>query len=379
MSWKNVLPNSTRRQAQCFAAKYLVRGYRQAEARRNEALARFAQINWLSSPRPRILYALTPTPELSNIGDQAQAIAIHAWLRKHYPGHSVVELDKDVVIACIDKIKTETKPEDLIFLHSGGNLGDRGLWSETARRLMIGEFQANRIVSLPQTIHFSDTRSGRWHRNRSQEIYSKHKQLTIIGRDGESGRLASMLFPEAQTLTLPDFVLSLDTDDFDLQIDPQHAGKTLACLRVDDESIFSPSEREDISAATGTPTTLYDTTISSPIKPEDRISVLREALTLFKSHSAVVTDRYHGLIFAVLCEKPTVVLPTVDHKLTSAIDWFKDIANVEFCRNVAEVPAALERVKGVETTDYPNFNALYFDNLSAMLADPFRKADYMFV
>jgi pyruvyl transferase EpsI len=94
---------------------------------------------------------------------------------------------------------------------------------------------------------------------------------------------------------------------------------------------------------------------------------LTETLSLFSGHQAVVTDRFHGLIFAILCRKPAVVLPTVDHKLTSAMAWFKDIANVQLCENVAEVPSRLERVLSTPVNAYPDFNDLYFDQLPRLL------------
>jgi pyruvyl transferase EpsI len=81
----------------------------------------------------------------------------------------------------------------------------------------------------------------------------------------------------------------------------------------------------------------------------------------------VVTDRFHGLIFAIICRKPAVVLPTVDHKLTSAIAWFKDIANVQLCADLAEVPELLKRVMTTPMTEYPDFNRLYFDQLPDLL------------
>ncbi len=206
------------------------------------ALARYSQIQW---PRgAKIIYALTPTAELSNVGDQAQVVAIHAWLKKHYPDRAVVEIDKDVALAATTYIAEHVHPEDLIFLHSGGNLGDRGLWSETGRRQLIEHFPNNRIVSLPQTIHFSDTVDGRLQRKVSQKIYNAHGRLTVLGRDPESGALAAELFPNAQIGTYPDFVLSLNAKDFNLSVDPAAAGRALACLRVDDKfDLLSPGTR----------------------------------------------------------------------------------------------------------------------------------------
>ena len=122
-----------------------------------------------------------------------------------------------------------------MFLHSGGNLGDRGIWSETARRTIIEALPDNRIVSLPQTIFFSDTPFGRYQKQVSQAVYARHGHLTVIGRDGVSGSLAKALFPRSQVTTMPDFVLSLRKEDFNPAPRPENAGKIMICLRLDSE------------------------------------------------------------------------------------------------------------------------------------------------
>ncbi len=334
-----------------------------------EARARWPRIEWPSDATPRAIYALTPTASLRNVGDQAQVVAIERWLARHYPDHPVIELDKNLVLGCIDELKRRVTPHDMIFLHSGGNLGDRGRWSEAARRAMIEAFPDNRIVSLPQTIFFSDTPLGRHEREISREVYGRHRHLTVIGRDDISGRLAAELFPQAQIATLPDFVLSLRAEDLALKPAAGHAGRIMLCLRLDDESAFDQGRRQVLAESLGRPVTMYDTTLDHDIPAADRVRILTETLSLFSGHQAVVTDRFHGLIFAVLCRKPAVVLPTVDHKLTSAIAWFKDIPNVQLCQEPSDVPAVLDRVLATPVARYPDFNALYFDRLPTVISE----------
>lgn len=334
-----------------------------------EARARWPQVAWPGDATPRVVYALTPTANLRNVGDQAQVVAIERWLARHYPDHPIVELDKNLVLACTDELKRRITPRDLIFLHSGGNLGDRGRWSEAARRVMIESFPHNRIVSLPQTIFFSDTPLGRHERAISHDVYARHPKLTVMGRDRISGEIAAELFPNAQIATMPDFVLSLRAQDFALTPDPAHAARIMLCLRQDDESAFDQTRRLAIMDSLGRPATLYDTTLDHDIPATDRVRILTETLSLFSGHQAVVTDRFHGLIFAILCRKPAVVLPTVDHKLTSAIAWFKDIPNIQLSQELSGVPAALERVLATPVAAYPDFNALYFDRLPRIISE----------
>lgn len=351
------------------AAQQASTPYKQDEKARASARLNYARVTWPDASRPRAIYALTPTARLRNVGDQAQAVAIERWLARHYPDHGIVELDKDMVIACIDDIKARVTAGDLIFLHSGGNLGDRGRWSETARRTMIEAFPDNRIISLPQTIYFSDTPQGRREKDITRRIYGRHRRLTVIGRDEVSGQLAAELFPEAQVSILPDFVLSLRAEDFGLTPQADSSDRIMACLRLDDESALGPSQRAALAGRLGHAVTLFDTTLSHDIPLSERGEVLRQTLALFNRHQAVVTDRYHGLIFSVICRKPTVVLPTVDHKLTSAVKWFHDIPNVRFCDDLDRLPDSLAAVRAIEVDRYPDFNELYFDRLPRFIAD----------
>lgn len=308
----------------------------------------------------KIIYALTPPPYLKNVGDHAQVIAIRAWLEKHFPELPVIEMDKDQGSYFLPALRWLVQPDDLFFLHSGGNLGDRGKWSETKRREMISTFPANQIVSLPQTIYFSDTPTGKTEQENTRRIYATHPNLTVIGRDPRSGELADKLFPKAKTFCMPDFVLSLPPRSSDKKNNPP---KILLCLRLDDESALTPEQRKQIGDSLPYECIYYDTTISESIKVSEREAVLQNTLNLFLNADVVVTDRYHGLIFTVLSQKPCVVLRTVDHKLTSAIHWFKDMPHIAFAQNLDEVPSLVERCLAVEDRKTPDWSAEYFDKI----------------
>lgn len=308
----------------------------------------------------KIIYALTPPPYLKNIGDHAQVVAIRVWLQKHFPELPVIELDKNESQKFIPALKQLVQPNDLFFLHSGGNLGDRGIWSESIRRLLISSFPQNQIVSLPQTIYFSDTPTGRTEQENTRQIYATHQNLTVIGRDPQSGELAKELFPKAQTFCMPDFVLSLPPRQSDRKNNPP---KVLLCLRLDDESALNAEQRKEIAKKLPYDCTYFDTTIASPIKVNERKEVVERTLDLFQAADVVVTDRYHGLIFTILCRKPCVVLPTVDHKLTSAMHWFKEIPFIKFVPNIDAIPSVVDECLSVESREVIDWNSQYFDKI----------------
>lgn len=322
--------------------------------------------------RQKILYALTPPPSLSNVGDHAQVVAIRAWLARHHSGLPVLEVDKRESLDAGPVLSRLVGPEDLIYLHSGGNLGDRGLWSETARRSLIARFPDNAIVSLPQTIYFSDTDDGRRQRAITERVYGAHPRLTVIGRDPESHAIANAMFPSARTLAMPDFVLSLPPRE--PRPRPAGSARVLLCLRRDAESVLGRDDVESLRRALAPDlTTSFDTTLAEPIPRSRRHAIVEETLDLFSAHDAVITDRYHGLIFAVLCRRPCVALPTVDHKLTSAMHWFEGVPFVRMVERPADAPSAMRDLMAQPSdTDrgVPDWNAEYFDRIPDSIGAP---------
>jgi pyruvyl transferase EpsI len=314
--------------------------------------------------RRKIIYALTPPPRLSNIGDHAQVIAIRKWIDKHFPDYPVIELDKNQVSYYLPALKRLIRKDDIFFLHSGGNLGDRGMWSETARRLIISTFINNKIISLPQTIYFSNTEKGIREKENSRRIYSAHPDLTIIGRDPKSGELANELFPNAKTFCMPDFVLSLNGICSEKENVPP---KAILCLRHDDESILNDTQRKQLEEILPYSCKYFDTTLEKRINIYERKDLFQKTLQLFGTHDIVITDRYHGLIFAVLCRKACVVLRTVDHKLISAMDWFNELPFVKFAKDLKEVPLLAEKCLKVQDRHEPNWNEQYFDKLPELI------------
>ncbi|WP_418281966.1 polysaccharide pyruvyl transferase family protein [Halorubrum sp. DTA98] len=311
--------------------------------------------------KEKIIYGITPPARLRNIGDHAQAVAIHNWISEHFEEYSVHEMDKDHSYRYIDGLKSVTSPDDPIFLHSGGNMGDRGMWSEQARRKYIEKFQNNTIVSLPQTIYFSDTNEGQKQLQKSKSIYNSHPDLTIVARDEYSYEFAQEHFHECNVLVAPDFVLSLI---YDLDVDRER--DVLLCLRRDEESILSERDQGQIEKQfeeNEVDYLNYDTTLSDPILKDEREETLKENLKFFSESEVVVTDRFHGIIFSVVTGRPCVALKTVDHKIPESIKWFSDLPQVRLASDLEEVVELVETLRQVERRTI-DWNERYFQPLA---------------
>ncbi|MDD4108286.1 MAG: polysaccharide pyruvyl transferase family protein [Prolixibacteraceae bacterium] len=310
----------------------------------------------------KIIYVLTPPAQLSNIGDHAQVIGIKSWLADNYHDIPILEFNKDETIHLQWAIKKLTKKTDLIFIHSGGNMGDSGLWSEKGRRLTIQNFPENKIISLPQTIHFSDTDLGRHELKKSQEIYNRHKKLTIIARDFKSENLANNYFPKANIFSCPDFVLYLQ-NAFNEGRSAKSFQFILFCLRNDSESALNNQQREKILSLVNQPYKSIDTTLPRLITRRRRKKELDKIIETISNCSIIITDRFHGLIFAVLTKTPCIVISTTNHKLTSAFEWFDGINYVEFAKNIDDIPLLITKLKNLQVKEDKDWINQFFDHI----------------
>jgi len=266
----------------------------------------------------KIIYTCTPHPGLRNVGDHAQAVCILRWFHKHWPGVPVLEFDKK---APVSRVANAAEPDDLIFIHSGGNMNDVATMSEGCRRAVIKALPNHRIISLPQTISFSDEGF-----QAAAEIYNAHLNLTIVARDPMSYSLALKHFGDCDLELCPDFVLG-----YGYSPARRKRSGVLLCRRHDWESALNADRRREIAkACIGLDVRELDTSVSYHIQPAHRESEMLRVLEEFASARAVITDRLHGVIFSVVAGTPCVVLETVNHKLSASHYWFKDMPQVVF-------------------------------------------------
>ena len=344
-----------------------------------------------------IIYTCTPHPGLRNVGDHAQAVCIHRWLKKHYPGIPVLEFHKKTPI---QKIKQAVGPDDLIFIHSGGNMNNVAKISENCRRAVIKAFPDNRIVSLPQTISFGPTA---W--PEAEAVYNAHDQLTVLARDPVSYNEAAAHLGTCQVGLCPDFVLGYHWD-----LPLKSRCDVLFCLRHDWESLNRPSknveqpppavsrktgdgfqcrsntgegacatgqdhfqeavkppDRDDlIRVCEGMTFDYLDTSTPEDIGVNDREYELRRVLSIFGDHRFIITDRFHGIIFAVLARRPCVVLETKTHKLSGSYWWFRHNPQVVFAGG-RNLETAIQEALSAPPARPVDWNACWFDQLPAFL------------
>lgn len=266
----------------------------------------------LSSPKKARVWLLG-AHERANMGDMALTYTAEVLLRRLYPTLEHVTLSRSVATHNWQKLKLLVKPEDLIFIPGGGNLGDLWLHEEAFRRLVVKTFNRNTIVVLPQSVHFSDSEE----RALSSEVYSSHERLFILARDPQSHERLKGMMPENRTALTPDLVFSYD---YPVAFLPQDKSKLLMISRRDkEEGNFAlhkwakNQENFDFSFTD----TVYDDLEFHGTSFAAK-SVYKK---IDECHSAgvVITNRLHGVIFGLLAGRPVIAYENSYGKIGGAL------------------------------------------------------------
>lgn len=213
------------------------------------------------------------------------------------------------------------KKDDVIVFQGGGNLGDLYFGCQHLRETLIPKFSNNRVIILPQSIHFKDPAKYQ----QCCEIFSKHPDLHLCVRDKESYALASKM--TKHVYLLPDMAHQL----YPLKTQGTVQHKTLGLLRKDIEvnRTADPAEVDThtdwnlmFTKRNHLLVALYRLSrlagliglnpIAGPVFTKSWFKaanwLTNDAIKLYSQHENIITDRLHGHILACLLDKPNTVL-----------------------------------------------------------------------
>lgn len=322
---------------------------------------------WLGRLYKKQLVVMLGTPTHINLGDQAILLAAILFVRQHFPTRKVFDVPSEIIATpkCRKMLLHHIRKQDVIVGHGGGNMGDIYKFEEICRRQFIGDFPDNKIIIFPQTIHFTNTADGRSELKKSKVVYSKHKNLTLIAREKASYNLMCEAFPNTPILLTPDIVLSMQP----LEHRVQRKG-LLLCLRDDVEGALNDKTKEDIREFGASHYKQVNITdmMADPryFFLRSKKAVIRLKLGEFQSAELVITDRLHGLIFAVLTGTPCIALANFNHKVVNTYKWVSYLPYIQFCDDLLKLEQIYKRVN---TDKIYNYDPAHFDTYWRRISD----------
>ena len=229
---------------------------------------------------------------------------------------------------------------------------------EIVRRAVISNFPSNRIFLLPQTIFFTQTKDGIKELNKTQRIYNSNLNLTLVAREEESYEIMKNTFYNNKVLLAPDVVFSLN----------RHNEKTKRrgvglVLRNDKEGIITSADKKRIKELANSyydHTAMFDTCLDSGVPKENRERALSENFNKFQSSELIITDRLHGMIFAVITSTPCIAITNYNHKISSSFKWIENHEHIVLLSNLEDLEKEIKYLKNLSVSGYSNERFLLF-------------------
>ena len=272
---------------------------------------------------------LLGVPTHGNMGDQAIVLAEQYILSSLCPNKRVIKITYDV-LKIVEKLSLPSIPvkdTDQLFFHGGGNLGTLYPNEEKLRRILIERYSKNNIVIMPISIFFHENGNGKKELNNSINIYRKNNKIKIITRDETSYYFAKQNFKN-KVLLLPDAVVALE----DVLVNDIHREGITLLFRndiakiIDDKSIDIIRER---ILEKNIPLIVTDTIEAKRVYSDaKREKEVLEKINLINKSKLVITDRFHGMVFAVITHTPVIAFKSYDSKISSGVKWFENLGNV---------------------------------------------------
>ena len=224
----------------------------------------------------------------------------------------------------------------------GGNFGDDYPRYQALRERIVADFPHNRIVVLPQTVHFGD----RGAREKALRLMAGHPDLRVGVRDPAS--LEAISGMASQVELLPDIVHALGgAADHEGHDAPRRDGPTLL-LRRDQEGLRPRGGEQAVDWPEVFPDLIGRVALAAaamPVAPARMNARLHEAWSTYasdvyaracawmKGAEHVVTDRLHAAIVARLTGRSVTLRDTGYGKLASYYDaWWRDDPDVTLQR-----------------------------------------------
>lgn len=311
---------------------------------------------------------LFQTPAHTNIGDHAIAEAEIVFIKRNFPNRVLIEINQVYHFKLIDFIKSNISCTDILLLHGGGNLGNQYLHEERIRRSVIENFSLNKIIIFPQTIYYTSDEIGQKELSTTQQLFKKHKKLTLIAREDVSNELMTSYFPFQKVLLMPDIVFSLN------RLKPELPRKgALMVLRNDEEKILNSEQHnklDNLAKRYFETVTYSDMHYHKWVRTaRGRAKLLQEKFNQFKSAEIVITDRLHGMVFAAITGTPCIAFSNYNQKVSGTYKWIENLNYIKFLRNIDNVEQEINELNNLvekDVYDESIYKSLYSQIITAI-------------
>lgn len=282
---------------------------------------------------------LVQTPEHSNLGDHAIALAETNLLKKaginyiEITGKQLNEMRWNGILEVMDGFP--------IIVTGGGNLGTLWYAAEDKLRKLIEKASHSQIFVFPNTIYYEDSDWGTEEFAKSRKIYNRHRHLHLYAREKISYEIMRNAYRDVTLI--PDMVLSLN------ECNRRHERKgCLLCLRSDLERTRTDEQeiliRQQAAMLFGNNVYETDMVVDHSIPIAHREEELQAKFDQFSRAELVITDRLHGMIFCAITGTPCIVVDSKSPKVRGCYEWIRDLDYIRFVGDEGNIPAEYAKI-----------------------------------
>lgn len=124
-------------------------------------------------------------------------------------------------------------PDTIIVFHGGGNFGDVYRDEALFKNKIVKQYNKNKIVFLPQTVHYNDLNN----LHIDSILFSNNSKIVLCARDSQSYKILYENFSNNEILLLPDMAFCIDDD----KLCSKGVGKGILFLQRTDGELKSDS------------------------------------------------------------------------------------------------------------------------------------------
>ncbi len=283
-------------------------------------------------------------PCFDNLGDHAIAYVTKTMLEDFCARNKEYQLfvvDGWNIDKAISTLKKRITPEDVIICQGGGNFGSLYEFAETYRGKVFKYLNKARIILMPQTCFYSEDAEGQKVLEEDKKIISACRYITLFARDEKSYEFMKKNF-DADVQLIHDTVSLFDASKFS----KSDREGIVVCLRSDKEGTLSASQKKNIIDACDKrgDVLVTDTCVHFEPKSGERKAVLESKWKRWGSSRLVITDRLHGMIFALITGTPSIVIGNNHFKVYEAYKTFEDVKYLRFIDSLDELDKHIDEM-----------------------------------
>lgn len=289
------------------------------------------------------------SPQYVNYGDHAIAYSSLMYLKKNFPDRRVFEISVNFYENWKQFLQSHISDNDILIISGGGFLGDIWPVFQKYTEEILATYPENHIVIFPQTIFFQDKKI----MSQSKKYFLEHKHLYICLREKNSYEFVTgQWLPEKKEniYLVPDMVLGLDFPK-----DRMSNKEVVLCFRNDRERVLDDITKERIQKFLDK--NGYHTKTISMTREHCEFPVyarkifLNRKLSQYRKAGLVITDRLHGMIFAIITSTPCLAFDNSSHKVRGVFNQLHDIDYVQFAEK-NELEQQLEYLTNISNVEY---------------------------